>query len=185
MSESAPVRRMPQPAGGDPWMRAAESDYADIREFLFAEAEQLDERRYDEWLVRLAPEIEYRVVARVVRSASAEPREFLVLDDRHIDIKTRINQISNPKLTFAENPAPFTRRTVSNIRVQSNAAADAFKVESYLLMYRKDAAVAAPYLISAVRHDLFDRTSGDLRLVKRHVELDQSVIASGNLATFL
>jgi 3-phenylpropionate/cinnamic acid dioxygenase small subunit len=184
MTESAPVRSAEKPVSSESWMRAAEPDYADIREFLFAEAEQLDARRYDQWLACLAPEIEYRIVARVVRSASAEPREFLVLDDRHVDIKARIDQISNPKLTFAENPAPFTRRLVSNIRVRSNSTADEFKVESYLLMYRKDASVTAPYLISAVRRDLLRRTTGELRVLKRHVALDQSVIASGNLATF-
>jgi 3-phenylpropionate/cinnamic acid dioxygenase small subunit len=184
MIESAPVRRVEDRAGSEPWVRAAEPDYAEIREFLFAEAEQLDARHYDQWLARLAPEIEYRVVARVVRSASAEPREFLVLDDRQVDIKARIDQISNPKLTFAENPPPFTRRFVSNIRVQSNSTADAFNVESYLLIYRKDAAVETPYLISAVRRDLLVRIAGALRLRKRHVQLDQSVIASGNLASF-
>jgi 3-phenylpropionate/cinnamic acid dioxygenase small subunit len=185
MSESARVRRAQEPVSGESWARAAESDYGDVREFLFEEAEQLDARRYDDWLARLAPDIEYRVVARVVRSASAEPREFLVLDDRHIDIKTRISQISNPKLTFAENPAPFTRRLVSNIRAQSNSAADVFKVERYVLMYRKDASVATPYLLSAVRRDLLRRTAGVFQLRKRRAELDQSVIASGNLATFL
>jgi PAH dioxygenase small subunit len=184
MTESAPLRQAEDHVRSETWARAAEPDYAEIREFLFTEAEQLDARHYDQWLARLAPEIEYRVVARVVRSASAEPREFLVLDDRQVDIKARIDQISNPKLTFAENPPPFTRRFVSNIRAQSNSAANAFNVESYLLIYRKDASVDTPYLISAVRCDRLERNAGALRLRKRHVQLDQAVIASGNLASF-
>jgi phthalate 3,4-dioxygenase subunit beta len=185
MTDRVSVQAAGDAAGTEVWVRVAEPDYADIREFLFGEAELLDARRYDKWFTLLAPEIEYRVVARVVRSSASEPQEFLILDDRQVDIKTRIDQISNPKLTFAENPAPFTRRLVSNIRARSNSASDLFNVESYLLMYRKDASVPEPYLISAVRRDLVRRVGDGLRLVKRHIQLDQSVIASANLATIL
>ena len=185
MTDRVSVQSAGDAASNEVWVRVAEPDYADIREFLFCEAELLDTRRYDKWFALLAPEIEYRVVARVVRSTATEPQEFLVLDDRQIDIKTRIDQISNPKLTFAENPAPFTRRLVSNIRATSNSTSDVFSVESYLLMYRKDASVPEPYLISVVRRDLVRRVVGGLQLVKRHVQLDQSVIASANLATIL
>jgi phthalate 3,4-dioxygenase subunit beta len=165
--------------------RIREADYADCRDFLFNEAAILDARDYQKWLSLLAPEIQYRVTAGIVRYASDEPRDFLILDDRLIDIATRINQISNPKLTFAENPAPFIRRFVSNIRASRASTPDTFEVDSSLLMYRKDASVAQPYLISAGRHDLIRRAAGALQLVKRHVQVDQSVITSANFATFM
>jgi hypothetical protein len=60
-----------------------------------------------------------------------------------------------------------------------------FKVSSYIFLYRKDAWVSEPYLISAARRDLLRSVGGELRLVKRSVSLDQSVITSANLATFL
>jgi 3-phenylpropionate/cinnamic acid dioxygenase small subunit len=185
MTNRVPVQHAEDAADTDTWSRVAEPQYADIREFLFSEAELLDARHYDKWFALLAPDIEYRVVARVARGASAEPREFLILDDRQVDIKTRIAQISNPKLTFAENPAPFTRRFVNNIRATTNAGSDIFNVSSYILLYRKDALVSEPYLISAARRDLLRSVAGELQLVKRSVSLDQSVIASANLATFL
>ena len=185
MTNRVPVQRPENAAGTDTWSRVAEPQYADIREFLFSEAELLDARHYDKWFALLAPEIEYRVVARVVRAASAEPRELLILDDRQVDIKTRIAQISNPKLTFAENPAPFMRRFVSNIRASTNVAPDMFNVSSYILLYRKDALAPEPYLISAARRDLLRGVAGGLQLVRRSVSLDQSVIPSANLATFL
>jgi 3-phenylpropionate/cinnamic acid dioxygenase small subunit len=109
----------------------------------------------------------------------------VVLDDRLPDIRMRINQISNPKLTFAENPAPFTRRSVNNIRVKSSPMADQYCVESNLLMYRQDAATRDPYLISAARRDIICRSADALRIAKRNVHLDQSVVASANLPTFL
>jgi 3-phenylpropionate/cinnamic acid dioxygenase small subunit len=185
MTNRGPVQRPEGATDADSWSRVAEAQYADIREFLFSEAELLDARHYDKWFALLAPDIEYRVVAHVVRAASAEPGEFLILDDRQVDIKTRIAQISNPKLTYAENPPPLTRRFVSNIRATTNPASDTFKVSSYILLYRKDASVSEPYLISAARQDLLRSVAGELRLVKRSVSLDQSVIASANLATFL
>jgi PAH dioxygenase small subunit len=167
------------------WRRVAEAIYAEIRDFLFDEAALLDDRRYEEWFALLTPEIEYRVVGKLVRAASAPPLEFVVLDDRLVDIRMRINQISNPKLTFAENPAPFTRRSINNIRVKSNRAGDRYCVDSNLLMYRQDAAARDPYLISAARRDILRRSGDALRIAKRDVHLDQSVVASANLPTFL
>ncbi len=167
------------------WRRVAETTYAEVRDFLFDEAALLDDRRYEDWFALLTQEIEYRVVGKLVRAASAPPQEFVVLDDRLVDIRMRINQISNPKLTFAENPAPFTRRSINNIRVKSNAAADRYCVDSNLLMYRQDAAVRDPYLISAARRDILCRSGDALRIAKRDVHLDQSVVASANLPTFL
>jgi 3-phenylpropionate/cinnamic acid dioxygenase small subunit len=167
------------------WQRVAETTYAEIRDFLFEEAALLDDRRYEDWFALLTQEIKYRVVGKLVRAASAPPLEFVVLDDRLVDIRMRINQISNPKLTFAENPAPFTRRSINNIRVKSSPAGDRYCVDSNLLMYRQDAAARDPYLISAARRDILCRTGGALRIAKRDVHLDHAVVASANLPTFL
>lgn len=170
---------------GEAWQRVAETTYAEIRDFLYEEAALLDDRRYEEWFVLLTQEIEYRVFGKLVRAASAPPLEFVVLDDRLADIRMRINQISNPKLTFAENPAPFTRRSINNIRVKASPTDDRYCVESNLLMYRQDAAMRDPYLISAARRDILCRSGDALRIAKRNVHLDQSVVASANLPTFL
>jgi 3-phenylpropionate/cinnamic acid dioxygenase small subunit len=167
------------------WRRVAETTYAEIRDFLYEEAALLDDRRYEDWFALLTQEIEYRVLGKLVRATSAPPLEFVVLDDRLPDIRMRINQISNPKLTFAENPAPFTRRSINNIRVKSSPTADQYCVDSNLLMYRQDAATRDPYLISAARRDILCRSGDALRIVKRNVHLDQSVVASANLPTFL
>jgi 3-phenylpropionate/cinnamic acid dioxygenase small subunit len=175
----------PADTAGEAWRRVAETTYAEIRDFMFEEAALLDDRRYEEWFALLTPEIEYRVVGKLVRAASAPPMEFVVLDDRLVDVRMRINQISNPKLTFAENPAPFTRRSINNIRVKSSPMADRYCVDSYLLMYRQDAAARDPYLISAARRDILCRSGDALRITKRDVHLDLSVVASANLPTFL
>jgi hypothetical protein len=52
-------------------------------------------------------------------------------------------------------------------------------------MYRQDAAVRDPYFISAARRDILCRSGGALRIAKRDVHLDQSIVASANLPTFL
>ncbi len=162
-----------------------ETDYAQIRDFLFDEGAALDARRYAQWLAYVAPEIEYRIVARVIRQTSDEPQEFVVLDDRRTEIEMRVRQISDPKLSFAENPAPLTRRFVTNIRAWRDTTSSRFRVDSNLLLYRQDESLAAPYLISAQRRDILTRADGAMRLLRRHVRLDQSVVASGNLPTFL
>ena len=184
MNVEATISASASIADGD-WRRVAETTYAEVRDFLFEEAALLDDRRYEDWFALLTPEIEYRVVGKVVRAASAPPREFVVLDDRLVDIRMRIDQIANPKLTFAENPAPVTRRSINNIRVKSSPAGERYCVDSNLLMYRQDAAARDPYLISAARRDILCRSGDALRIGNRDVHLDQSTVASANLPTFL
>jgi 3-phenylpropionate/cinnamic acid dioxygenase small subunit len=185
MTSGTPTSAAAAPPGTADTLPVDEAAYARIRDFLFNEAALLDQRRYADWFGLLTSDIRYRVAAHATRAAGAEPKEVLILDDAAADIEVRLKQISNPNLTYSENPAPLMRRFVNNIRVQPGTAPDEFVVESYVLMYRNGGTMAEPFISSIVRRDIVRRVDGALRLASRIAHLDQTVIAMPNLASFV
>jgi hypothetical protein len=54
-----------------------------------------------------------------------------------------------------------------------------------VLLFRSRLDVRAPELISAERTDLLRTVDGELRLARRHVLVDESVLRTQNLAIFI
>src|SRR6516164_1277390 len=92
-----------------------EALYIEIQRFLFREAALLDRREYGAWLALTTEDIQYCVTAVVSRDAGANAVDYSIIDENLVGLKSRIDQISNPRLTRAENPPSMTRRVVSNI----------------------------------------------------------------------
>ena len=59
----------------------------------------LDRRDYGAWLALMTEDIHYRVTAAVSRDAGAKPVDYAIIDENLIGLKSRIDQISNPRLT--------------------------------------------------------------------------------------
>src|SRR4051812_36263954 len=110
--------------------------FIDIQRFLFREAALLDRRDYAAWLSLATEDVQYRVMAAVAREAGTAPVRYAIIDENLTGLKSRIDQISNPRLTRAENPPSLTRRFVSNIDACHSEKPDEFSVMSYLLAYR-------------------------------------------------
>jgi 3-phenylpropionate/cinnamic acid dioxygenase small subunit len=159
-----------------------DEDYIAIQRFLYGEARFLDRREYQRWLGLLTDDILYRVMARVTRDAEAGSLEYAIVDEDAAGLKLRVEQISNPKLTRAENPPAFTRRFVSNFEV-SIETPDEFSVQSNLLIYRNRTNLPNGGLYVGERQDVLRRTNGELRLARREVRLDQSVLYDGVVST--
>ena len=89
--------------------------YVEIQRFLYREAALLDRREYGAWLSLITEDIHYRVTARCRPRRGGAAVEYAIIDEKLTGLKSRIDQISNPRLTRAENPPSLTRRVVSNI----------------------------------------------------------------------
>src|SRR5215203_6199281 len=97
-------------------LKAVDNDlFVEIQRFLFREASLLDRRDYGTWLSLATEDVHYRVTAAVARDAGATPVQYAIVDENLTGLKSRIDQISNPRLTRAENPPSLTRRMVTNI----------------------------------------------------------------------
>jgi 3-phenylpropionate/cinnamic acid dioxygenase small subunit len=159
--------------------------FVEIQRFLFREAALLDRRDYGAWLSLATEDIHYKVTAAVVRDASSTPVDYAIIDENLTDLKARIDQISNPRLTRAENPPSMTRRVVSNIEAYHAEKQGEFSVMSYLLAYRSRSSAPEGGFYVAVRHDMLRRTDNDWRLARRDVQLDHIVLYDGALSTLL
>jgi 3-phenylpropionate/cinnamic acid dioxygenase small subunit len=159
--------------------------FVEIQRFLFREAALLDNRQYVEWLALLDEDIHYRVTARVVRDAGSDEMGYAIIEEHLVGLKSRIDQISNPRLTRAENPPSLIRRFVSNVEACSGAAPGEFAVTSYILAYRSRRNVPEGGFYVAARQDVLRSNGARLRLARRLVHLDQSTLFDGALSTIL
>jgi len=167
------------------WHPVDDATYLQIQRFLFREAALLDRRDYAGWLALTADDIRYRVNAMVSRDASAEAVDYAIIDEDRLGLKSRIDQISNPRLTRAENPPSMTRRVVSNIEAYDGASAEQFQANSYLLAYRSRPSLPEGGFYVAERRDVLRRTAAGWRLARRDVHLDQVILFDGALSTLL
>ena len=162
-----------------------DATYLQIQRFLFREAALLDRRDFAGWLELTMEDIRYRVHAVVSRDAAAEAVDYAIIDEDRVGLKSRIDQISNPRLTRAENPPSMTRRVVSNIEAYGDASAERFLVNSYLLAFRSRPSLPEGGFYVAERRDLLQSTAAGWRLARRDVHLNQVMLFDGALSTLL
>ena len=164
-------------------MAEVSDQYLRVCEFLFNEAGLLDRRQYLEWFELLAPEIHYRVLAGANGLGFSDAYQFPIFDDRAGALKLRVHQLSDPALTHAENPAPFTRRFISNIRIASGPD-NGLQVSSYILLYRNGGTINEQFLYSGTRRDDLRAEGDSFKIVRREVALDCTIVTSPNISSF-
>lgn len=156
-------------------------------DFLVDEATALDENRLDDWLAMLHPEIDYRAPIRVTRERARGPgfsKQGYHFLENHESLTTRIDRLSTD-YAWAEDPPSRTKRFVSNFRVSSLEGADDLRVRSNLLVYRERLDETHPQFLVGERDDDLREADGGLRLVRRLVLLDHSILMTPNLGIFL
>jgi 3-phenylpropionate/cinnamic acid dioxygenase small subunit len=157
-----------------------------VAAFLYHEAELLDDRRFDDWLLLMSDDVRYRMPLRVTRddgSGSEFSDTMAHFDEDRHTLEMRIARLRTP-MAWAENPPSRTRHFVTNIRVALDDERR-IKVRSNVLLYRNRADSADHDLLSAERHDVLCELGGKLQLAERVILIDQSTLATLNLAVFI
>ena len=161
---------------------------AEIGRFFSAEAELLDERRFDEWLDLLHEDLRYWMpIARNVRfdrpehEYTSERSEANWFDEGKDTLRKRVLQIQGGD-HWAEEPRSRTTHLVANVRIDGTDGTDItaksrFVVCAYRLEHDFD-------LFIGKRIDVLRREHGSLKVLHRTIYLDQSVLLSRNLTTF-
>lgn len=174
--ETAPSEKMPP---GSPL-------YNDVLDFLYTEAELLDEDRLVEWLGLLGEEISYRMPVRTTLQRDQGPgfaSGTTFFDDDRGTLELRVRRIAESPNAHSEMPATRSRRFVTNVRVE--AIGDAVLVRSSLLLLRSRWDTTWFEFLAARREDVLRRFGGELKLVSRNILIDQTVPQSVNLSVFL
>lgn len=156
----------------------------DAEEFLYREAELLDDGRFREWLDLLTDDVRYRVPVRQTRERgeSGVSAEMFHLDEDRDSLTLRVDRLETG-FAWAEDPPSRVRHFVTNVRVRPHG--DELAVRSNLLLYRGRWDRAEHDLLSGERHDVLRPGPGGLRLAARTVVLDATTLPTLNLAIFL
>ena len=161
--------------------------YASVVDFLYLEAALLDDREHRAWLDLLASDIHYVVPVRVTAPhtlADSTLDDMAHFDEDRYSLMKRVERLETEH-AWAEDPPSRTRRFVTNIRCWIGDSDDELVARSNLLLFRSRGDTLGPDLLSGQRTDLLRRTDEGLRLARRHVVLDESVLRTQNLAIFL
>jgi len=160
--------------------------YNEVLEFLYVEAELLDEDRLVEWIEMLGEELSYRMPVRVTLERGQGPgfsSGSTFFDDDRAMLGLRVQRIVSSPNAHAEMPATRSRRFVTNVRVES--VGEDVEARSSVLLLRSRWDMKWFEFFSARRNDVLRRFDGELKLVRREILIDQAVPDSPNLSVFL
>jgi 3-phenylpropionate/cinnamic acid dioxygenase small subunit len=160
----------------------------EVEQFLYHEAELLDERRYEDWLALLTDDVHYFMPLRRNVPHDETDREFTRegtdvnwFDEGRDTLGRRVQQILTG-IHWAEEPPSRICHMVSNVQVL-RATPGEIEVKSRFLVYRNRVETETDLLVGK-REDLLRRVSGALRIARRRIVLDQSVLLAKNLTFF-
>ena len=165
----------------------------EIEEFLYHEAELLDERRFEDWLTLLTDDIRYYMPMRRNVKFGESDREFTRqgqdinwFDEGKDTLTRRVNQILTG-VHWAEEPLSRICHMVSNVQVlevtpSASEAAQA-RIKSRFMIYRNRVETETDFLVGK-REDLLRRVGDEWKLAHRKIILDQSVLLAKNLTFF-
>lgn len=160
----------------------------EVERFFSAEAELLDERRFDEWLDLLHEDVRYWMpIARNVRfdqpdlEYTREHSEASWFDEGKDILRKRVQQIQGGD-HWAEEPRSRTTHLVANVHIEAMDGPD-ITVKSRFIVYTNRLEHDVELFVGK-RVDVLRREDGRLKVLRRAIYLDQSVLMSRNLTTF-
>ncbi|MES2191822.1 MAG: aromatic-ring-hydroxylating dioxygenase subunit beta [Pseudomonadota bacterium] len=156
-----------------------------VGQFLFAEAEILDEWNVMAWMDMVTSDIDYRIPIRTARDIGQEcevfsGKSFHMIED-YGSLAARMKRIIGGH-AFSEIPRSRVRRHVSNVRLKGSSL-DGLTVRSNLLFFwaRDD----LERIVSAERQDTLRWVDGNLKLARRTVLIDHVTLPLPNLSIVL
>ncbi len=164
-----------------------------MEEFLYHEAELLDERRFEAWLELLTEDIHYFMPMRrnvkfgeLDREFTREGQDINWFDEGKDTLTRRVKQILTG-IHWAEEPLSRICHMVSNVQVlQANPSfhnPSEVSLKSRFLIYRNRVETETDQLVGK-REDTVRRVDGEWKLCQRKIILDQSVLLAKNLTFF-
>jgi len=155
--------------------------------WLVEEAYVLDRQDYGTWLDLLAEDVHYYMPVKVTTALGSgydTAPGMAHFDENKYSLSRRVARFATEH-AWTEDPPSRIRHHVSTIRTFATDKDDEIVVESALLLFRSRGDVREPSLISAGREDLLRRTPDGWVLARRHINVDESVLRTQNLAIFL
>lgn len=163
--------------------------YHEITQFLFDEAEALDEWRLRDWLGMLTDDVIYQVPVRVHKEVTDDDRvtgvmaDSFHLDESRTSLEMRVERVETG-FAWAEEPPTRTRHLVGNIRVRDGDEDGTVAVRSNVLLYHTRWDRPEYHVLSAERHDVLRRDGDGWLLARRLAVPENTVIPTHNISFF-
>ena len=139
-----------------------------VEDFLYREAELLDDWRLDEWLELLTDDARYLVPSLDVPPDGNPTATLYLIADDSTRIRSRVKQLMG-KSARAEQPRSRTRRIISNVRIVDETEAS-LRVTANFLVHRCRLKKVDTFIGKYEYHLLLDR--GRLKIGERKAILD-------------
>ena len=166
----------------------------EIEEFLYDEANLLDERRFGEWLDTLAEDLRYfmpmesnvRFGDQARRELTTREAQMSWFNEGKWSLGKRVEQIMTG-VHWAEEPLSRVSRMVSNVQLSAiEPLADGgleVEVSSRFLIYQNRCEYEQYYFMGD-RFDRMRRTPDGWQLARREIRIHQNVLLAKNLTIF-
>ena len=161
----------------------------EIEQFLYMEAELIDERRYTEWVNLMADDIHYHMPIRRNfkfgewhMENSDATSEISWFDEGKRTLEGRVRQI-NTGVHWAEEPPSRVRHIISNVQVV-DVQGDEVHVRSRFFVWSNRLHDEVNMFVGK-RDDILRRDPDTgWKVAKRTILLDQNVLLAKNIVTF-
>lgn len=163
---------------------------AEVADFLYQEADLLDERRYAEWLDLLSEDYQYSVPLRLnvhyddvaEREQTRAGADVCWFDEGKPTARQRVAQLATGR-HWAEEPVSRVTHLVGNVRLESTTLPEV-DVSCRFVVYRNRVADETDFLVGR-RRDRLRRTDDGWQVCRRTLLLDQAVLLAKNLSVFV
>lgn len=161
----------------------------EVEDFLFHEADLLDDRCFEQWLELLTDDIRYWMPVRhnpqskgPVAAELAAPDACYYFNDTKETLAIRVQRLQLDN-AWAEQPPSRTRHLITNVRIRG-AHGREYDVHSNFLAHRTRLEQDKDIFVGK-REDRIRRVEGGLRLCRRTIILDEATLGAKNISILL
>lgn len=173
-----------------PGTRASPEVHYEVEQFLYDEADLLDEGRFAEWLELMAPDLRYWAPVRSNRAyrerhkEMSPPGESAYFEESREHIAQRVDRL-HTRMAWAEDPPSRTRHIIGNVRVWEAGVADELSVDSAFFVYRTRLERDTDTWVGK-RRDRVRRAPNayGFEVVERMIVFDMSILLTKNISVF-
>ncbi|MGE4411395.1 MAG: 3-phenylpropionate/cinnamic acid dioxygenase subunit beta [Sphingobium sp.] len=181
MSSAAEIAEKPETAIVD-----AQLHY-EIADFLYQEAELLDDWRFRDWLELIAEDMFYFMRSTTNaqtrdRRRSVQPPTTWIFNDNKFQLERRVARLETG-MAWAEEPPSRTRHFIGNLRIHPAADGDGYEARGNYMLYRaQKERDETSYVGKRIDHVRRADNGFGWEIYRRELTLEQVVITSHNLS---
>ncbi len=154
---------------------------AEVEDFLYAEADLLDNWKLDEWLTLLTEDAAYYVPPNDKPDADHRTTLFTIADDI-VRLRERVIRLKDSNC-HAEYPPSRTRRLITNVRI-TGVEGDTVIAAANFVVYRYRRAEPVREFVGHYRYRL-RRVGGALKIAERRAILDAHELGAMGSVSFI